>query len=148
MQQAWAKQGSTSHSTQDRYYVEASEVQSPCTPQAAQHQGPVTQPQRTVTHPPYTRRPQVKVARTGRVLSLTRPQRMFAQDRSTVQEGFAGDVIGLTNPGAFAIGDTIYSGKAGRQAGMQHMVRSSEACWETAQWCLLFWLGEAHELGF
>jgi hypothetical protein len=55
------------------------------------------------------------VARTGRVLSLTRPQRMFAQDRSTVQEGFAGDVIGLTNPGAFAIGDTIYSGMASWQ---------------------------------
>jgi peptide subunit release factor RF-3 len=26
---------------------------------------------------------------------------------STVTEGFAGDVIGLTNPGAFAIGDTL-----------------------------------------
>ena len=27
-----------------------------------------------------------------------------------MEEGFAGDVIGLTNPGAFAIGDTIYAG--------------------------------------
>ncbi|WIA15117.1 hypothetical protein OEZ85_001807 [Tetradesmus obliquus] len=52
----------------------------------------------------------VKVARTGRVVSLSRPQQMFAQSRATVQEGFAGDVIGLTNPGAFAIGDTIYAG--------------------------------------
>lgn len=52
----------------------------------------------------------VKVARTGRTLALSRPQRMFAQDRSTVQEGFAGDVIGLSNPGAFAVGDTIYAG--------------------------------------
>eukprot|EP00879_Flechtneria_rotunda_P013063 GHRR01013643.1.p1 GENE.GHRR01013643.1~~GHRR01013643.1.p1 ORF type:complete len:602 (+),score=167.68 GHRR01013643.1:1048-2853(+) len=51
-----------------------------------------------------------KVARTGRTLSLSRPQQMFAQSRATVQEGFAGDVIGLTNPGAFAIGDTIYAG--------------------------------------
>lgn len=49
----------------------------------------------------------VKVARTGRVVTLARPQKMFANDRATVQEGFAGDVIGLTNPGAFAIGDTI-----------------------------------------
>lgn len=52
----------------------------------------------------------VKVARTGRTVALSRPQRMFAQDRSTVQEGFAGDVIGLSNPGAFAVGDTIYAG--------------------------------------
>ena len=43
-------------------------------------------------------------------VALSRPQRMFAQDRSTVQEGFAGDVIGLSNPGAFAVGDTIYAG--------------------------------------
>lgn len=53
----------------------------------------------------------VKVARTGRVVSLSRPQQMFAQSRATVQEGFAGDVIGLTNPGAFAIGDTLYAGE-------------------------------------
>lgn len=51
-----------------------------------------------------------KVARTGRVVSLSRPQKMFANDRSTVQEGFAGDVIGLSNPGAFAIGDTLHIG--------------------------------------
>ncbi len=43
----------------------------------------------------------VKVARTGRVVTLAAPQRMFANTRTTVEEGFAGDVIGLTNPGAF-----------------------------------------------
>lgn len=52
----------------------------------------------------------VKVARTGRTVTLAAPQRMFANERSTVQEGFAGDVIGLTNPGAFAIGDTLLTG--------------------------------------
>ncbi|GBF94326.1 peptide chain release factor [Raphidocelis subcapitata] len=51
----------------------------------------------------------VRVARTGRTVALSRPQRMFAQDRSTVQEGFAGDVIGLSNPGAFAVGDTLFA---------------------------------------
>jgi peptide subunit release factor RF-3 len=35
---------------------------------------------------------------------------LVAACSATVQEGFAGDVIGLTNPGAFAIGDTIFSG--------------------------------------
>ncbi|KAG1657566.1 hypothetical protein FOA52_006766 [Chlamydomonas sp. UWO 241] len=52
----------------------------------------------------------VKVARTGRVVTLAAPQRMFANERSTVLSGFAGDVIGLTNPGAFAIGDTLHTG--------------------------------------
>jgi peptide subunit release factor RF-3 len=32
----------------------------------------------------------VKVARTGRVVTLARPSQMFAQSRATVQEGFAG----------------------------------------------------------
>eukprot|EP00798_Chlamydomonas_sp_ICE-L_P029642 gene29642-18281_t len=52
----------------------------------------------------------VKVSRTGRVVTLSSPQRLFANERSTVLEGFAGDVIGLTNPGAFAIGDTLCRG--------------------------------------
>mmetsp|Transcript_9572 Transcript_9572/g.33954 ORF Transcript_9572/g.33954 Transcript_9572/m.33954 type:complete len:593 (-) Transcript_9572:243-2021(-) len=53
----------------------------------------------------------VKVARSGKTVALSRPQKMFAQDRSTVMEGFSGDVIGLNNPGSFAIGDTVYTGK-------------------------------------
>ncbi|KXZ46475.1 hypothetical protein GPECTOR_43g911 [Gonium pectorale] len=52
----------------------------------------------------------VRVARSGRTVTLAAPQRMFANERQTVQEGFAGDVIGLTNPGAFAIGDTLVTG--------------------------------------
>lgn len=45
--------------------------------------------------------------RTGRKLRLTRPQRVFAQERETVEEAFPGDIIGLTNPGAFRLGDTL-----------------------------------------
>ncbi|GFR44773.1 hypothetical protein Agub_g6105 [Astrephomene gubernaculifera] len=52
----------------------------------------------------------VRVARSGRTVTLAAPQRMFANERQTVHEGFAGDVIGLTNPGAFAIGDTLVTG--------------------------------------
>lgn len=33
----------------------------------------------------------VKVARSGRVVTLARPSQMFAQSRATVQEGFAGE---------------------------------------------------------
>ena len=53
----------------------------------------------------------VKVERTGKALALTRPQKMFAQDREVVDTGYAGDVVGLNNPGAFAIGDTVYAGR-------------------------------------
>lgn len=45
----------------------------------------------------------------GKSIALTRPQSLFAADRNTVDLAFAGDVIGLNNPGVFAIGDTIYS---------------------------------------
>lgn len=45
--------------------------------------------------------------RTGKPIRLTRPQRLFAQDRETVEEAYAGDIIGLTNVGAFILGDTL-----------------------------------------
>lgn len=45
--------------------------------------------------------------RSGKKLKLSRPQRLFAQDRETVEIAFPGDIIGLTNPGAFHLGDTI-----------------------------------------
>jgi peptide chain release factor 3 len=41
---------------------------------------------------------------------LTRPHRLFGQDRETVEEAFPGDVVGLVNPGLFAIGDTLCEG--------------------------------------
>ena len=50
-------------------------------------------------------------ARTGKTLRLSRPQKLFAQDRESVEEAYPGDVIGLNNPGAFTIGDTIFTGK-------------------------------------
>lgn len=53
----------------------------------------------------------VTIARTGKKVRLTRPQKVFARARESIIEAFPGDVIGLNNPGAFAIGDTIYTGK-------------------------------------
>lgn len=49
-------------------------------------------------------------ARTGKVIRLARPQKLFAREREALEEAYAGDVVGLNNPGAFAIGDTIYTG--------------------------------------
>ncbi|MGB2924260.1 MAG: peptide chain release factor 3 [Limnothrix sp.] len=53
----------------------------------------------------------VSHARTGKTVRLSRPQKLFAQGRESLEEAYAGDVIGLNNPGVFAIGDTIYNGK-------------------------------------
>lgn len=50
-------------------------------------------------------------ARTGRNIRLSRPQKLFAQERVSINNAYPGDVIGLNNPGMFAIGDTIYTGK-------------------------------------
>ena len=53
----------------------------------------------------------VNHSRTGKSIRLSRPQKLFAQDRASIEEAYPGDVIGLNNPGMFAIGDTIYTGK-------------------------------------
>lgn len=49
-------------------------------------------------------------ARSNRTIRLSRPQKLFAQDRSILEDAYPGDVIGLNNPGMFAIGDTLYHG--------------------------------------
>ena len=50
-------------------------------------------------------------ARSGKAVRLSRPQKLFGQDRSVVDRAYPGDVIGLNNPGMFAIGDTLYQGR-------------------------------------
>jgi peptide chain release factor 3 len=50
-------------------------------------------------------------ARLGRKVRLTRPHRLFARERETLAEAFPGDVVGLVNPGLFAIGDTLSDGE-------------------------------------
>ena len=53
----------------------------------------------------------VRNSRTGTQLRLSRAMRLFADDRESLETAYAGDVVGLANPGAFAIGDTLYEGK-------------------------------------
>ena len=53
----------------------------------------------------------VRHARTGKMIRLSRPQKIFGQERAVVDDAYPGDVIGLNNPGMFAIGDTLYTGK-------------------------------------
>ena len=52
----------------------------------------------------------VRNVRTGKDVRVTRAMKLFASDREVVDEAFAGDVVGLANPGSFAIGDTLCTG--------------------------------------
>lgn len=40
-------------------------------------------------------------------MRLSRPHKLFARDRDTVEEAYPGDILGLVNPGSFAIGDSV-----------------------------------------
>ncbi len=43
----------------------------------------------------------------GRKMRLSQSQQIMAQDRKIIKEAYAGDVIGVFDPGIFAIGDTL-----------------------------------------
>ncbi|MCB0033603.1 MAG: peptide chain release factor 3, partial [Anaerolineales bacterium] len=55
----------------------------------------------TVTHP-----------RSGRNIKLSRPYTFFAEERSVVEEAYAGDIIGLPGNRLFSIGDTLSANQA------------------------------------
>jgi peptide chain release factor 3 len=45
--------------------------------------------------------------RTKKLIKLSQPQQFLAQDRNIVEEAYAGDIIGVFDPGIFNIGDTL-----------------------------------------
>jgi peptide chain release factor 3 len=47
----------------------------------------------------------------GKPIKLSQPQQMMAQERKIVEEAYAGDIIGLFDPGIFSIGDTLTTAK-------------------------------------
>ena len=49
----------------------------------------------------------VKHHRLGKEIRLSRPHSMFSGERTTLDIAYAGDVIGVINPGVFHIGDSI-----------------------------------------
>ena len=48
--------------------------------------------------------------RLAKEIRLNRAEQFFAQERQTVAEAWAGDIVGLYDPGLFRIGDTISTG--------------------------------------
>ena len=67
----------------------------------------------------------------GKKLRLSQPQQMMAAEREIVEEAYAGDIIGVFDPGLFSIGDTIsVPGKKFRYSGIptfepEHFMRVS-----------------------
>ena len=49
-------------------------------------------------------------SRVGKPLRASRAYRFFGRDRETISVAYAGDIIGLVNPGQFTIGDTLHTG--------------------------------------
>ncbi len=60
----------------------------------------------------------VRNSRTGKSISLNQPKKLFARERESIERAYPGDVIGLNNPGAFSIGDTVYVGRKVRFPGI------------------------------
>ncbi|MUK90384.1 peptide chain release factor 3 [Ornithinibacillus sp. L9] len=54
----------------------------------------------------------VKLARTDKVIKLSQSQQIVASARDTVDEAYAGDIIGIYDPNAYQIGDTLMEGKS------------------------------------
>ena len=49
-------------------------------------------------------------SRVGKPLRASRAYRFFGRDRETIGVAYPGDILGLVNPGQFAIGDTLHTG--------------------------------------
>jgi peptide chain release factor 3 len=49
-------------------------------------------------------------SRLDREVRMTRPHRLFARERETIERAYPGDVIGFVNPGLFQIGDAVAAG--------------------------------------
>jgi len=55
---------------------------------------------------------EVNHAQQKKMVKLSQPQQFMAQERTIVEEAFAGDIIGVFDPGIFKIGDTLCEGNS------------------------------------
>lgn len=67
----------------------------------------------------------------GRKVKLAQPQQFMADDRAMVEQAYAGDIIGVFDPGLFSIGDTLCTGKKVQFEGIptfapEHFARVSQ----------------------
>jgi len=66
----------------------------------------------------FTKGMEVNHVQGGKNIRLSQPQQFLAQDREIVEEAYAGDIIGVFDPGIFRIGDTICQGDSFRFEGI------------------------------
>ena len=67
----------------------------------------------------YEREAEVFHVQGGKKLRLSQPQQLMASEREIIDEAYAGDIIGVFDPGIFSIGDTItVPGKKFRFSGI------------------------------
>lgn len=59
----------------------------------------------------FTRGMDAVLARTKKKTKISRATMFMADDKETIDEAYAGDIIGLYDTGNYQIGDTLYSGK-------------------------------------
>ena len=50
---------------------------------------------------------EVKHVQGGKIMRLSQPQQIMASERKILDEAYAGDIIGVFDPGVFSIGDTL-----------------------------------------
>ncbi len=55
----------------------------------------------------FTKGMEVNHVREGKKIRLAQPTQMMAQERTIVEEAYAGDIVGLFDPGIFKLGDTL-----------------------------------------
>ncbi|MDL2254479.1 peptide chain release factor 3 [Ruminococcaceae bacterium OttesenSCG-928-I18] len=53
----------------------------------------------------------VRHEQTGKSIKITQPQQMMAEEREIVETAYAGDILGMFDPGVFSIGDTLNGDK-------------------------------------
>ncbi|MCI9444822.1 MAG: peptide chain release factor 3 [Oscillospiraceae bacterium] len=79
----------------------------------------------------FQRESEVYHVQSGKKLRLSQPQQMLAAEREIIDEAYAGDIIGVFDPGMFSIGDTVtVPGKKFRYQGIptfepEHFMRVS-----------------------
>ena len=79
----------------------------------------------------FEREAEVYHMQSGKKLRLSQPQQMLAAEREIIDEAYAGDIIGVFDPGIFSIGDTVtVPGKKFRFMGIptfepEHFMRVS-----------------------
>ena len=63
----------------------------------------------------------------GKKIRLTQPQQLMAESRKIIEEAYAGDIIGVFDPGIFSIGDTLCESNENSASRDPHL-RSGAFC--------------------